>query len=144
MDLSEDLRNYLEDFEVVENENKDLKENIQLANECIEKLREQIRKFKIRHKEVSEELKQENATILDMKVKSEDNEKTKEYFKKMVKCKLEECEKLKQEVTSLKADVEKARKQESELDSNNYNKMIDVKKPLKNKKDARIEFDKCS
>lgn len=66
MDLSEDLRNVLENLEAIENENKDLKENIQLANECIEKLREQIQKFKIRHKEVSEELKRANSIIIDL------------------------------------------------------------------------------
>lgn len=87
MGLSEDLRNAFEDLEVVENENKDLKENIQLENEFIEKLRDQIWKFKIRHKEVSEELKQVNSTIANLKVKNEDNEKTNEYLNKMMKCK---------------------------------------------------------
>lgn len=109
MDLSEDLKHSLEDLQAVESENKYLKENIQLANECIKKLIEQIQKFKIRHKEVNAELKQENNTIADLKIKSKDNEKTKEKLNKMVKCE-SECKKIKQEVTTLKTDLVKAAK----------------------------------
>lgn len=69
MDLSKDLRNSLKDLEEVEKENKDLKENVQLANECIEELIEQIWKLKVRHKEVSEYFKRANGTIADLKVK---------------------------------------------------------------------------
>lgn len=62
----------------------------------------------------------------------------------MMKCKSEECEKLKQEVTSLKADQEKAKKQESKLQSGKYNKMTNAKKVLETNKDAKNESGECS
>lgn len=76
--------------------------NIQLENKCIRKLREKIRKFRERDKEVNEELKKANNTIADIKTKSEEDERTKEYLNNVVKCKSEECKKLEQEATTLK------------------------------------------
>lgn len=52
---------------------------------------------------------------MDLKTKSEDDEKTKEYLNKMMKNKYEECKKLEQEVTTLKSDLEKSKKQEDKL-----------------------------
>ncbi|XP_059066345.1 uncharacterized protein LOC131857662 [Cryptomeria japonica] len=138
MDSSEDLRNALEDLEVVETKNKDLKENVKIAKKCIEKLREKIQKIKIRHKEASEEIKQENNTIADRKVKNEDNKKTKEHSNKMMECKSEECEKLRQEVTSLKVDLEKEKKQERKIESGKLDLMKNSKEVSETKKEEMM------
>lgn len=40
LDVNGELITSLEDLENVENENRDIRENVQLANECTRKLRE--------------------------------------------------------------------------------------------------------
>lgn len=54
--LDEDLQTTLEDLESVESENEESKENVKVENECLQNLREQIWKFKLRHKEVNNQL----------------------------------------------------------------------------------------
>lgn len=64
----EELKVALEDLEKVEIENRDLKDNVNEADECIKKLREQVKKFKGIYKEVSEQLILANETLNDLKV----------------------------------------------------------------------------
>lgn len=75
-----ELKVSLEYLENIEDENKDLKENIKEANECIRKLREKNKNFRERNKEFSEQLKQENEYIIDLKVKVEEKKRIEEYI----------------------------------------------------------------
>lgn len=74
--MDEDLKKALEDLESVESENEELKENVKIANECVQKLRKKIWKFKMRHKGVNNQLKQVKETIKDLVQKFEKKEKT--------------------------------------------------------------------
>lgn len=103
--LDKELKITLEELESVELENEELKENIREANECVIKLREQIQKFKLRHKEVSIQLKQANETIEDLRLQIEEKKKVEECFKDIIKKKIEDCEKLEQEVKKMKVEA---------------------------------------
>lgn len=101
--FGEELQIALEDIESVESKNEDLKQNVKVANECLQKLREQILKFRLRHKEVNNQLKLVNETIKDLMQKIEEKNKIEETLKESIKLKTEECEKLEQELNKLKA-----------------------------------------
>lgn len=83
--MDEDLKMALEDLESVESENKELKENLKIENECVQKLREKIWKFKLRHKEVTNQFKKVNETIRYLMQKIEEKEKTEQFLKETIK-----------------------------------------------------------
>lgn len=66
--LDEEFKTTLEDFENVESKTEDLKKHVQVANECVKNLRDQIQKFKSRHREVNKELNKVNETIVNLKL----------------------------------------------------------------------------
>lgn len=75
-------------------------------------MREKIKKFRVRHKEVNEQLKQENENITRLKVQEEEKKNIEESLIAMVERKYNECIRLEQEMINLRSYLEKARSYE--------------------------------
>lgn len=122
MDDKGELQTTLEDLDKVERENKDLKENLDEANECFWKMKQQLKKFKERHKEVNEQAKQE---IIGLKVSVEEKKRIEECFNTIVQYKSDECTKLDQEVVNLRIELEMKK-----LCENNFKSSFDKLRQL--------------
>lgn len=118
MDEKDELWSMLEDLDKVESENKDLKENLDEANECVQKLKEKLKKFKERHREVNEKLKQANKEITKLKALVEEKKRIEECLNTMVQSKIDVCTKLAQEVVNLKENLEKEKPYEDNFKIN--------------------------
>lgn len=62
----------------------------------------------------------------------------------MVKCKTEECEKLKQEVTLLKVDLERTKNQQSNIEPGMPNTITNTKEAREAKKEAKSDGEESS
>lgn len=68
MDEKEEIWTTLEDLDKVETKNRDLRDNTDQVNECIKNLKEQLKKFKDRHRETSKELKKVKEEITSLRI----------------------------------------------------------------------------
>lgn len=110
------MKTILDDMECTRSENEELKENIKEANTCISKLREQIWKFKARHKEVNHELKESKENVVNLKLQLDECKKIKEFLKDNIKQKMEEWKKTEENYKdTIKQKTEKNEKLYQEL-----------------------------